>query len=209
MSDIEDSTAHLYTEFSVVNEGKEPRGFWNLLGGKSLHAPGLPTLKHIDKVTSSKNIGFQNPPRLLICSCSVGHFVAEENALPLYPLVQTDLPINGCAILDPGGPFSYKIDRDFNDLSFPPVYIWCGRGASDVVRKLTKKAAEIWITSQRPKGWYISPDYDRKTFSVKAADIYRPIKEEIYGTVWIEGGHEPLDFKGLFLGWDNSVRILK
>ncbi|KAJ3055681.1 hypothetical protein HK097_009729 [Rhizophlyctis rosea] len=67
------------------------------------------------------------PPRFLRCSCSQGYFSVEE----ITHFTQSDLKSDMCVILDPGAPRK--------------VFCWVGEEASDVVRKLSRKAVDVWL----------------------------------------------------------------
>ncbi|KAJ3013051.1 hypothetical protein HKX48_005942 [Thoreauomyces humboldtii] len=66
-------------------------------------------------------------PRFLRCSCAAGYFAVEE----VTYWAQVDLRPDSCVILDPGAPRA--------------LWVWVGRGASDVVRKLCRKSVEVWL----------------------------------------------------------------
>ncbi|KAJ1553646.1 hypothetical protein HK405_007321, partial [Cladochytrium tenue] len=100
-------------------------------------------------------------PRLLVCSCSKGYFSVEERLF----FVQADLATSACALVDGGPP--------------APLRLWRGAAASDVVRKLAGKAAEVWLD---------------------ALDDGRAGG----GSVAVEEGAEDAEFRALFHGWDDG-----
>ncbi|KAI9324576.1 hypothetical protein DFJ73DRAFT_915603 [Zopfochytrium polystomum] len=135
-------------------------------------------------VSSSPPAPANHFPRLLICSCTKGYFSVEEQ--PFF--IQTDLRPEACALVDAGPtpppPHTSKSASPASNSSssISPVRVWCGRLASDVVRKLTKKAVQVWLD---------------------VMDDGRRGKPE--AVEWIEEGRESAEFKALFHGWDDEV----
>ncbi|KAJ3146964.1 hypothetical protein HDU86_008325 [Geranomyces michiganensis] len=79
------------------------------------------------KIHTGTEYYYVPPPRFLRCSCSAGYFAVEE----VVHWAQADLHPEVCVILDPGAPRT--------------LWVWVGREASDVVRKLCRKSVEVWL----------------------------------------------------------------
>jgi len=75
-------------------------------------------------------------PRFFKCDCSQGYFSARE----IENFSQYDLSDDSCIILDSNSPGK--------------IYVWIGRNSSDVVRKLTQKSVEVWLTNVDDGRWY-------------------------------------------------------
>ncbi|KAJ3175356.1 hypothetical protein HDU87_006308 [Geranomyces variabilis] len=101
-------------------QGAEPPDLVSMLLPPSLHA------RH-PKVHTGTEYYYVPPPRFLRCSCTAGYFAVEE----VVHWAQADLHPDVCVILDPGAPRT--------------LWVWVGRGASDVVRKLCRKSVEVWL----------------------------------------------------------------
>ncbi|ORX41676.1 hypothetical protein BCR36DRAFT_179495 [Piromyces finnis] len=81
---------------------------------------------------------YMKPPRFFKCDCSQGYFSARE----IENFCQYDLSDDSCIILDSNSPGK--------------IYVWIGRNSSDVVRKLTQKSVEVWLTNIDDGRWYDS-----------------------------------------------------
>jgi len=79
---------------------------------------------------------YMKPPRFFKCDCSQGYFSARE----IENFSQYDLSDDSCIILDSNSPGR--------------IYVWIGRNSSDVVRKLTQKSVEVWLTNVDDGRWY-------------------------------------------------------
>ena len=148
-------------------------------------------------------------PRFLRCSCSQGYFLIEE----VLHYLQIDCRTDTCIILDPGAPLQ--------------LYVWTGTCASDVVRKLTRKSVEIWLshlndgrtalfdatapewTDETPVSFIYSGYYSKpKPDAIQQGDGDLNLKtgSRVSGdVVWIHEGRETMDFKSFFHGWDDLV----
>ncbi|KAJ3169847.1 hypothetical protein HDU88_000487 [Geranomyces variabilis] len=114
-------TDHLtLTTHILCIQGAEPPDLVSMLLPPSLHA------RH-PKVHTGTEYYYVPPPRFLRCSCTAGYFAVEE----VVHWAQADLHPDVCVILDPGAPRT--------------LWVWVGRGASDVVRKLCRKSVEVWL----------------------------------------------------------------
>ncbi|KAJ3179253.1 hypothetical protein HDU85_004944 [Gaertneriomyces sp. JEL0708] len=103
------------TSWQMAPQNLEPNGFMMLLQP--------PHERYYD----GTEYYYVPPPRFLRCSCSQGYFQIEE----VVYWQQTDLQSDSCVIVDPGAPRK--------------LWVWVGRGASDVVRKLCRKSVEVWL----------------------------------------------------------------
>jgi hypothetical protein len=142
-------------------------------------------------------------PRFLTCSCSKGYFVVAE--IPgIY--LQKDLKTDSCAIVDAG--------------SGGTCFVWFGKHASDVVRKLTKKAVEVWMESVDDGRRYGTPSFDYELEAKQKKMLlqhgwgkdrddvdgagYCEEKRSRSDVVFVEEGREGLEFKSMFHGWDDK-----
>ncbi|KAJ3331735.1 hypothetical protein HDU76_002350 [Blyttiomyces sp. JEL0837] len=219
--------------YRIVSENLEPRSFWKMLGittvgpmsnsTSGMITSPLATTSRIHSLhpttpipilTTSSPTHDQDPPppRLLICSCSRGYFSVEE--VPFF--IQADLKSDACAILDQGPPSA--------------VYVWCGKAASDVVRKLTRKAVQVWLETLDDGRWEAwKAQRKRGTPGGVAGGTQRKVGGSIIGSpssglfggtlsmsskhatqgqdesiVWVEEGSESVEFKYMFHGWESG-----
>lgn len=93
------------SDLLVVEEGKEPPEFWDILGGSEPYATG-PSLEHQRE---------DMPPRLFQCSNASGRFIVEE----IVDFSQEDLCEDDVMLLD----------------TVAEVFVWVGSGANETEKK--------------------------------------------------------------------------
>ena len=81
------SVLGMKTEFTCVEEKREPEEFWTMLGGKVEYGKGT-------------EFHFMKTPRVFRMHCLMGYFLVEE----VFGLTQMDLLAEGCVMIDPGAP---------------------------------------------------------------------------------------------------------
>ncbi|XP_065656338.1 advillin isoform X2 [Hydra vulgaris] len=104
-------------DFVVIPEGKEPKEFWDLLGGIGEYSSGSIFQEAIPEY----------PPRLFLCSTASGKFEVEE----LFNFTQNDLDVNDVMILD----------------THDTVFIWLGNQCTETERKLASKTAMDYVNT--------------------------------------------------------------
>lgn len=100
-----------------VEEGSEPDGFWEALGGKTAYRTS-PRLK--DKKMDA------HPPRLFACSNRIGRFVIEE--VP-GELMQEDLATDDVMLLD----------------TWDQVFVWVGKDSQEEEKTEALTSAKRYI----------------------------------------------------------------
>jgi hypothetical protein len=113
---------------------------------------------HYGKGTES---WYMKAPRFFKCDCSKGYFSVNE----IENFTQYDLSDDCCIILDSNAPGK--------------IYVWIGRNSSDVVRKLTQKSVEVWLTNINDGRWYdnsfltLSKDKEENSLSSTTEDGFK------------------------------------
>ena len=185
-----------------IDEKSEGSGFWNLLGGKGIYASSpISNNFSLSNMSSSSLVlsPRKNIVRYFRCSCEPGYFQVES----LKDIWQDDLKDSSVIIIDPGS--------DYN------VFMWIGRGSSDVVRKLALKSLEVYFGILND-GRTIPVDDTKKV----KVDIMESIGLDRYTRLqhlraatskpapghvtYINSGSETKEFKAFFLGWDDHSR---
>lgn len=101
----------------ILSEGKEPKMFWEILGGK----------KEYSQMCNAQVNGTEMHPRLFHCSNASGNFTVEE----VVNFAQEDLYEDDVMLLD-----TYK-----------EIYVWIGKGANETEKKESLKTAMDYIKS--------------------------------------------------------------
>uniref|UniRef100_A0A8C4QBH9 Villin 1 n=1 Tax=Eptatretus burgeri TaxID=7764 RepID=A0A8C4QBH9_EPTBU len=141
----------------TVAEGKEPLDFWAALGGKAPYADGKSFQEEKPKME----------PRLFECSTQTGRFFVTE----VTDFTQDDLDEDDVMLLD----------------TWDEIFVWIGKGASEVEKKDSVITAEEYLHTHPSK-----------------RDVNTPI-------IIVKQEFEPPTFTGWFLAWDSfkwSVRNL-
>lgn len=104
-------------EVEPIREGKEPKEFWEAIGGKEEYATG----KRIEEERPSY------PPRLFQCSNASGAFKVEE----IFEFSQEDLIEDDVMFLD----------------TYDEVFVWIGEGANEVEKAEAVTVAMDYVSS--------------------------------------------------------------
>ncbi|KAG4101086.1 hypothetical protein H8356DRAFT_1657865 [Neocallimastix lanati (nom. inval.)] len=134
-------------QLNLIQEGSETNEFWMKLGvDVNKVNNNKRTLKKKNSTTKKNNLNIcygkgtrswrMKPPRFFKCDCSKGNFSVRE----IENFSQYDLSDDCCIILDSNSPGK--------------LYVWIGRNSSDVVRKLTQKSVEVWLSNVNDGRWY-------------------------------------------------------
>jgi len=103
---------------------------------------------------------------------------------------QSDLLVDSCVILDPGFPSK--------------VFVWIGKGASDVVIKMTRKSVDVWLRNLN--------DGRGLVFTSKNGASEENLTNQEEGDLcWIKDGQETAEFKKCFPGgfWEErQIKII-
>ncbi|KAJ3414280.1 hypothetical protein HDV05_006809 [Chytridiales sp. JEL 0842] len=206
----------LERRYRIVSEGLEPKVFWQHFedarsSPTASYALGPPPPPFVDLATR-RNPMLKSPsespllpalpqpvdrylPRFLTCSCSKGYFVVSE--IP-SPYIQRDLRTDTCAILDTGLLNHHKYEdtmgsecgpKGSNDVnSNVGCFVWFGKHASDVLKKLTRQAVRVWISENEAES--------------SKSQIFGQSKDK--KVVFVEEGKEVKEFCALFHGWDSE-----
>lgn len=104
-------------EVEPIREGKEPKAFWEAIGGYEEYATG----KHMEEEKPSY------PPRLFQCSNASGAFRVEE----IFEFCQEDLVEDDVMFLD----------------TYDEVFVWIGEGANEVEKAEAVTVAMDYVRS--------------------------------------------------------------
>ncbi|KAJ3301510.1 hypothetical protein HDV03_000707 [Kappamyces sp. JEL0829] len=127
-------------------------------------------------------------PKLFTCSCASGYFRVER----LAHYSQSHLQPDTCVLIDPGSDQS--------------LFVWMGRDASDVVKKLGMQCAHIWLQNCQD-GRYFGPSLKAQhEFVIIETMVSQPMARGDGGSKLqvVNQGYEPAIFKAFFQGWDEK-----
>ena len=160
----------------LINEGKEPSGFWDALGGHKIYA-NADYLK----------IGLQ-PPRLFECTFSTGDFYAEE--IPDFN--QDDLSMDYVYILDSRHEIYVWMGSNAPDIL---------RKASMKIALEYSRLLESLMTASEAK-ISLPTLFSASTKKTRPEKSLRSSSSEGTHEVYsVQAGHEPLLFTCHFHGW--------